>query len=291
LSDGSLPHNIQVIVDGKGTPAPKSVIQVGNDVKFYDYDNIYSLGEQAQYQNIRISTLSGRIKSEIDGVSTAGKDDVAMGFFKDRLWFAYRKGTFNDRVNIWDSRLNAWSPPFEGLNIGWFLDFKESDGTHRWLSGSSDPSDSYIYELQTGTSDNNVAIASEFETKSMDCGMPGLIKRFAFIDVFYGMLYGILTYEVKTDEIVSATGSIQLGNSISVPSGAGTQPAGSFVAGQEYDINTTYPTLRQNSLFRIELGYIAGKRISVKFTNNNSGEQFTINSMITYFLEGSIYEI
>jgi hypothetical protein len=288
LSDGSIAHTIQVIVDGKGTTSPKSVIQVGNDVKFYDFDNIYSLGEQATYQNIRISALSGRIKSEIDGVATAGKSKVVMGFFKDRLWFAYQKGTYNDRVNIWDSRLNAWSPPFEGLNIGWLLDFVESDGTHRWLAGSS--SESYVYELLTGTDDGGLAIESEFETKSLDCGLPGLIKRFGFADVFYGMLYGTISYQTFVDEVLAVTGQIQLGNSTSVPSGAGTQPAGTFLAGQEYDPNTTFSTLRQNSSFRIDLGYVAGKRISTKFINNQTGEQFTINSIIYYFLAGDINE-
>jgi hypothetical protein len=288
LSDGSIAHTIQVIVDGKGTTSAKSVIQVGNDVKFYDFDNIYSLGEQAQYQNIRVSTLSGRIKSEIDGVATTGKSKVVMGFFKDRLWFAYQKGTYNDRVNVWDSRLNAWSPPFEGLNIGWLLDFVESDGTHRWLAGSS--SESYVYELNSGTDDGGLAISAEFETKSLDCGLPGLIKRFGFADVFYGMLYGTLTYEVFVDEVSSVTGQIQLGNSTTVPSGAGTQLAGTFLAGQEYNPATTFSTLRQNSSFRIDLGYIAGKRISVRFTNNQTGEQFTINSLVFYFLPGDINE-
>jgi hypothetical protein len=288
LSDGSIAHTIQVIVDSKGTTSPKSVIQVGNDVKFYDYDNIYSLGEQAQYQNVRISALSGRIKSEIDAVSVTGKPKVTMGFFKDRMWFAYQKGTYNDRVNVWDSRLNAWSPPFEGLNIGWFLDFVESDGTHRWLAGSS--SESYVYELQTGTDDNGVAISAEFETKSLDHGLPGIIKRYAFADVFYGMLYGTLSYEVFVDEVSSITGQIQLGNSTSVPSGAGTQVMGTFLTGVEYDPNTTFSDLRQNSSFRIDLGYETGKRISIRFTNNERGEQFTINSIIVYALPGDVME-
>lgn len=289
-ASGALAHSIQVIVDGKGTPAPKSVVQVGNDVKFYDYDNIYSLGEQAQYQNIRLSTLSGRIKSEIDGVATAGKDNVAMGFFKDRLWFAYQAGSYNDRIEIWDSRLNAWGCPFQGLNIGWFLDFVETDGTHRWLGGSSDPSNSFVYELNTGTSDDSTAISAEFETKSLDCGSPGLIKRFAFIDVFYGMLYGKLSYQVFIEEVDKITSAVQIGTSTTVPSGAGTQLAGTFIAGQEYDLSTTYPTLRQNSFFSIPCNYEPGTRISVRFTNNNTGEQFKINKIMVYSLEGSIYE-
>lgn len=287
---GTLPHSIQVIVDGKGTPAPKSVVQVGNDVKFYDYDNIYSLGEQAQYQNIRLSTLSGRIKSEIDGVATAGKDNVAMGFFKDRLWFAYQVGTFNDRVEIWDSRLNAWSCPFEGLNIGWFLDFVETDGSHRWLGGSSDPSDSFVYELNTGTSDDSTAISAEFETKSLDCGMPGLIKRIAFIDVFYGMLYGALSYQVFIEEVEKVTSAVQIGTSTTVPSGMGTQITGTFPIGQEYDSATTYPDLKQNSKFRIDCNYEPGTRVSVRFTNNVTGEQFKINKVIVWFLPGDIHE-
>jgi hypothetical protein len=284
--DGSLPHTISVIVDGKGTTSPKSVVQVGNDVKFYDFDNIYSLGEQAQYQNIRISTLSGRIKSEIDSVALAGKGKVAMGFFKDRLWFAYTAGTYNDRVCVWDSRLNAWSPPFQGLNIGWFLDFVESDGTHRWLGGSSNSANSFVYELNTGVNDDDTAISAEFEDKSTDCGYPGLIKRYAFIDVFYALLYGALTYEVFIDEVLSITGKVQLGNSASMPSGIGSRSIGSFVIGSESTPGQTFASLQQNSSFRIDCNYAAGKKISTRFTNNNTGEQFTINSKLIYYLPG-----
>jgi hypothetical protein len=292
-SSGALAHSIQVIVDGKGTPAPKSVVQVGNDVKFYDYDNIYSLGEQAQYQNIRLSTLSGRIKSEIDGVATAGKDNVAMEFFKDRLWFSYMSGmsgTYNDRIEIWDSRLNAWSAPFEGLNIGWFLDFVETDGTHRWLGGSSNSANSYIYELQTGVNDDDTAVSATFEDKSIDCGMPGLIKRFAFIDVFYALLYGTLTYEVFIDEVLSVTGQVQLGNSSSLTSGIGALPIGSFAIGDESTPGQTFASVQKNSSFRIDCNYAAGKKISTRFTNNNTGEQFTINSKNIWFLPGDINE-
>lgn len=288
---GTLPHSIQVIVDGKGTPAPKSIVQVGNDVKFYDYDNIYSLGEQAQYQNIRVSTLSGRIKSEIDSVAVAGKAKVAMGFYKDRLWFSYQSGTYNDRIEVWDSRLNAWSTPFQGLNIGWFLDFAESDGTHRWLGGSSNSANSFVYELQTGTTDDSTAVSAEFEDKSTDCGFPGLIKRYAFIDVFYASLYGTLTYEVFIDEILSVTGQLQLGSSATVTSGIGSLPIGSFVIGDESTPGQTFASLQQNSSFRIDCGYIAGKKISTRFTNNNTGEQFTINSKNIWFLPGDINEI
>lgn len=290
-SSGALAHSIQVIVDGKGTPAPKSVVQVGNDVKFYDYDNIYSLGEQAQYQNIRLSTLSGRIKSEIDGVATAGKDNVAMGFFKDRLWFAYQVGSYNDRIEVWDSRLNAWSTPFQGLNIGWFLDFVETDGTHRWLGGSSNSANSFVYELQSGVNDDDTAVSAEFETKSLDCALPGIVKRFAFIDVFYAMIYGVLSYEVLLDETVSVTGSIQLGNSSTITSGIGSLPIGSFVIGDESTPGQTFASLMQNNNFRIDCNYATGKKISVRFTNNNTGEKFTINSMMTYFLEGDVHEI
>lgn len=289
-SSGALAHTIQVIVDGKGTPAPKSVVQVGNDVKFFDYDNIYSLGEQAQYQNIRLSTLSGRIKSEIESVATAGKSKVAMGFFKDRLWFSYMTGTYNDRIEVWDSRLNAWSSPFEGLNIGWFLDFVETDGTHRWLGGSSNSANSFIYELQTGTDDDSTAISAEFEDKSTDCGLPGLIKRYAFIDVFYALLYGTLTYQVFVDEIFSVPGLIQLGSSSTLTSGIGALPIGSFVIGNESTTGQTFASLQQNSSFRIDCGYVAGKKISTRFTNNNTGEQFTINSKNIWFLPGDIQE-
>lgn len=288
--DNSVNHTSELLVEGNGTPSKRGVVQVANDVWHYNYDNVYSLGEVAEFQNIRATTKSARVKSEINSIPAAGRDEVVMGQYKEKVYIAYRTGTYNDRIEVYDVRLNAWSAPIQGKNVSCFLDWEDTDGTHRFLAGSSNSSNSYIYELESGTDDDGVAISAMFETKSTDCKKPGLVKRFAFVEVFYSMVYGKLSYEVKIDETTSTTGAKQLGNSSSRPVGIGSMMIGSFPIGIEYDPSTTFTDLSQNSSFTIDTGFEDGKRIAVKFSNNVLGEQFKINGIKIWYKEGSPYE-
>jgi hypothetical protein len=288
--DNSVNHTAELLVEGNGTPSMRGAVQVGNDIWHYNYDNIYSLGEVAEFQNIRATTKSARVKSEVNSIAVAGRGTVAMGQYKERVYISYMTGTYNDRILIYDARLNAWSPPIIGKNISCFLDWEDDDGTHRFLAGSSDSSKSYIYQLESGTDDDGVAISAKFETKSTDCGSPGLMKRIAFIEVFYSMVYGVLSYEVKLDEVTSTTGSQQLGNSTSMPVGVGSMMIGSFPIGEEYDPDTEFADLAQNSSLAIDCGFEEGRRVSVAFSNSNAGEQFKINGITIHYKEGSPYE-
>jgi hypothetical protein len=286
-TDKSVSFEISVVSSDLGGVSPRGTVKTLNDFWLYSGENLYTNGEVAQFQSPRTTPKSGRIRSEMASVTNAGKSKVALGYFEEKIYFAYQMGSYNDHVIVLDTRLNAWGTPFTGWNVGAFLDYDDA-GNHRFLAMSS--YDSYIYELETGNDDNGTAISAFFDTISTDCGMPGRVKRFAHIDVFYGMLYGALTYEVFIDEVSSITGQVQIGASTTAPSGIGTQIAGTFMIGQEYDPNTEFADLKQNSSFRIECDYTAGYRISVRFTNNNSGEQFKINGFSVYHLPGDVYE-
>lgn len=287
-TDGTIVHNVQQVNNFIGSPAGRSIIKVSNDQWFYSVDNIYTLGEVAQYINIRTSPKAGRVQSEINSIANSGRTKVSAGFFKNKIYFAYMTGTYNDRILVYDTVLNAWSTPFVGINASCFLVWEDDNSAIRFLAGSSNSGSSFIYELETGTSDAGTAISSNFTTKSFDCDLPGLIKRFAFVDVFYSLVYGVLTYEVFLDETSSVTGALQLGSSSTSTSGIGSQPVGNFPVGGEYSASAT--TALRSGSFRIDCGYAAGKTISIQFTNNNTGEQFKINSLQAYFIEGEIYE-
>lgn len=291
-SDGSLIHSVVQFVPSTGTPSGQSVGAAGNDQWFYDRKNanFVTLGEVATYQNSRITPKGGRVKAEITSMAVAAHSKVAFGFFKSKVYFAYMVGTYNDRVEVYDTISNSWSAPYSNWNIGQFMVFEEDDGTQRILTTSSKTTDSYVYEIETGTADGSTAISAKVDSKSTDCGQPGLIKRFAFIDVFYSTVFGVLSYEVFIDEVTSLTGSLQLGNSASAAIGMGSVPMGITPMGAKYPSGTTFASLSQNDSFRIDCGYAAGKKISVRFSNANTGEGFKINGIAIHYLPGSIYE-
>lgn len=288
-SSGAIVHTIRQIVTNFGTPAGRSVAKVMNDQWFYGDDNYYSLGEVASYLNLRVTTKSARIKRDLNGISGARKPNIAAEFFKEKLFISYTSGTYNDRILVYDARLNAWGAPFQGINARCFIVYLDDNGNRRLLAGSANSADAYVYELETGSNDQSTAVSAFFETKSTNCGLPGIIKRFAFIDVFYTTLLGTLTYEVFVDETRSVTGTLQLGTSSSTPSGFGSLVFGTFAMG--FEGSSSSASLRSNDKFRIPCSFTAGQRISVRFTNNNTGEQFKINSIVVYYQPGNEFEV
>lgn len=288
-TDGSISHSIQQVSRRGNSPAARSIIKNLNDQWFYNEDGYYSYGEVATYQSPRQSIQSGRVKSEFNSVAVTGKTRVVAIPFKEKVIIAYQVGSYNDRIVKFDNRLNAYSAPRIGINASCFLEYVDNNNARRLLAGSSNPASSFIYEIETGTSYGGTAIQSNFETKSFDCGKPGLVKRIGFIDVFYALLVGQITYYVYADETtLVATDSIQIGSSANSTSGIGSKLIGSFLIGQEF--TTSNATIQTNSTFRIDCGFTACKRVSVKIVNNNLSEQFKIDSMVIYYLPGSIYE-
>lgn len=289
-ADGSLAHTVTQFVPVGDTPSGLSVIKHKNDQWSFNGYNVVTLGEVATFQTSRLTAKGGRVKAEADSIAAAGKSLVVGGSFKDKVYYAYQTGSYNDRVITYNSILNAWDPPYTNWNVSCFLVHTEDDGTQRFLAGSSNSGDSFVYELETGQNDQGAAISAMFETKSTDCEKPGLVKYFAFIDVFYGSLFGTLTYEVFIDEVSSITGSLQIGNSSDRTAGISAFPLGTKPLGAEYDPDATFTSLAQNDSFRIDCGYTEGKRISVRFTNAVTGEAFKINGISIWYSEGSIYQ-
>lgn len=288
-ADGSIAHTIQQVSLRGNSTSGRSVIKNLNDQWFYNQDGYYSYGEVATYQSPRQSIQSGRIKSELNSVAVTGKNAVAAIPFQEKVIIAYQVGSYNDRIVKFDNRIQAYSTPRSGINASCFLEYLDSTQTRRLLAGSSNSADSYVYQIETGTNVNGAAISSYFETKSFDCGNPGLVKRIGFIDVFYALLVGTITYYVYGDESnLLATDSIQLGTSATATSGIGSRIIGTFLIGEEFSSSIASTTT--NSTFRIDCGFSACKRVSVQFQNSTLSEQFKIDSMVIYYLPGSIYE-
>lgn len=285
-------HSVQLIARGAGFTSPFAVVQVGNDMQFA-YDKYWmSLGYQQLFGNLlRAANLSKRVKPEFSNI--LHKDNVAAIFFNDTVYVSYGTGATNDRVlkiSFKDKnyQLSAWSAPIIGWNVAKWVVYTDSEGTKHLYGGASD--ESYVYEYDNGSNNNGTAVSATFETKSFDCKKPGQVKYFAFIDVFYSMVYGELSYEVLIDEITSVTGTQSLGNSNDGGIGVGSQEMATFMAGYELDDDATFASLKQNNRFRIPVNFKKGQTVSVRFTNNNIGESFKINGVKIYFQEGSIYE-
>ena len=91
-----------------------------------------------------------------------------------------------------------------------------------------------------------MAINAIVEFRSTDDKKPGTVKRYAFRDVFYSMVYGSLSYQQLLDEVTAVQDTQQLGNSTNFGAGSGSMPSGSKSSGSNYDPSITFATLKQN---------------------------------------------
>src|SRR5262249_36121973 len=150
-SDGSISHTIVQVSKRGNSIAGRGVVKNLNDQWFPGYDGYYSYGEVATYQSPRQSIQSGRIKSELNSIAVSGKTKIAAVPYQEKVIISYQLGTYNDRIVKFDNRIGAFSAPGIGINASCFLEFIDSNGPRRLLAGSSSSSDSYVYEIQTGT--------------------------------------------------------------------------------------------------------------------------------------------
>ena len=290
-TDGTITHNAAPVVTGIGCQAPRSVAKVSqNDLYFYGGDNMYSRGEVPYYASPRVTPQSGRVQSEMRGITQTAKPNVASVFYLNKVYVAYQTGgNGNDSIIVKDTVLNAWSTPFTGIPASCFLDYTDANGYRHLLAGSSDSARPYIFELNVGTDDGGVPIAAAFETKSSDCKFPGLIKYGAFADVFFQQLAGSLDCQVIGDETtVLATYSQQQQLIASGSIGVGSQLVGTFLVGAEFTPGAIIAAASYEGQFRIPIGYKKYRRISFRFSNNRLGEQFKINNVVVWFKPGSI---
>jgi hypothetical protein len=153
----------------------------------------------------------------------------------------------------------------------------------RLLVGSSNSDDSYVYELESGTDYAGTAINSYFEHKSIDAGLPGRIKYWAFADVFYSLLYGAINYTSYVDENTPISGVQLVGSSSTYTPLGYPQPIGTFPVGLDFLSTVTSTTNATNSHFRIDLEFIEGDKVSTRFSNANIGEQYKIDKIIYYY--------
>lgn len=290
-ADKSVAHIVTQKVMHSNTPSPRGACINGADFWWYTGQGLTSYGEVAQYFTARPTTQSGRVRSEMQSVADAMKPLVAMCNFNEKLYVAYSTGTYNDHLIKYDNRLNAYGGPSTGINVSCFLEYVDDTGVRRLLAGSSLSTDSYVYQLETGTDYAGTAISSSFEHKSTDVGLPGRIKYFAFADVFYTLLYGQISYTSYIDENTPISGVQTIGSSGTVSVLGYPQPVGIFPVGYEFLTTVTSTTTATNGDFRIDLEFTPGKRVSTMFSNNNLGEQYKIDRIIYYYQPAeSIYQ-
>lgn len=114
----------------RGTPAPKSVVNVLNDFHYYNSQAFYNLGSRAQFLNL-LSTdeSSANIRPSIRQITTEGESQIASVYFDARVYFSVPYGASqNNNTAIYDTERKAWLPKAFTLGFKKFLRYTTTTG-------------------------------------------------------------------------------------------------------------------------------------------------------------------
>lgn len=228
---------------------------------------------------------SDRIEPDMFQVQESYVGNISAIVFKNKAYIAVTHGdgnTTNNRIWVFDfSRSNlsksqsaAWSP-ITGLSAAQFTIY---NGSLYYIESTAT---GFVNQLETTTySDNSTAIDSHFWTKELS-GNPGhenLQKDFRWIKLLvekFGSYNMNLTYRIDSDNGVGTTIPVDLTNSADT---WGTKNWGTMVwgAGSAQEEVT------------IPLGQVSGKRIQLKFSNQNAtAQRFKVHGLnLNYNIKG-----
>jgi hypothetical protein len=198
---------IQLVTNAVGCVSHRSICQVGEDVFFAADDGVYSLGDVANYTEVRTTNKSARIQKLFDGLSATSKAKLVGKYhnFKYHLFYS-NDGVNNDSCVAFDVRYGGWQ---NWRNI--------ACRAATLFTGSSNQTDLYIghpttgavYKMYSGTTDDGTAISSYWTSKSFDEEMFDIIKKYLVTTWNLGALNGkVNLYVIFNDTEVG--GSLSL---------------------------------------------------------------------------------
>lgn len=132
----------------RGTPAPKSVVNVLNNYLFYNSQAFYNLGS-AQYNPI-LSTdeASANIRPNVQNISSSGESKIASAYFFGKVYYSAPIGsTTNNYTMVYDTELKAWLPEAFDKGFKKFLRYTDTSGGKHLLAVK--PGDNCLSEISS----------------------------------------------------------------------------------------------------------------------------------------------
>lgn len=149
----------------RGTPAPRSVVNVLNDFMFYNSQAFYNLGSRAQFLNL-LSTdeSSANIRPSVKQIASDGENMIASVYFDAKVYFSVPIGSDeNNTTMVYDTERKAWLPTAFTIGFSRFLRYTDTTGARRLLCLK--PGDSRLSEISSNIQgDYGVAFTTSLAT-------------------------------------------------------------------------------------------------------------------------------
>lgn len=189
---------LDLVTKAVGCVSNRSIVQVGEDLFFAADDGVYSLGDVANFSDVRTTNKSARLQRVFDGLTAAGKRQLAAEYFNFKYHLFYPlTGGANDACAVFDVRYQGWHD-WRSMAAADATVYVDASGEqHLYFI---EPSTGKVQELYAGTTDNGVKISSRFRSKSFDDGMPDLMKKYRETTFVFGALNGTANVSAVFDD-------------------------------------------------------------------------------------------
>jgi hypothetical protein len=178
----------QILEGGrKGCYAHRSLAKSGNTIMMLHDDAILN------FNGATVQDMSINFKSKIDGIDDDYIQNACAVFYNKRYWLSYTSSgqTSNNKTLVIDSVGGACTEYDYGVNA-FYLDLDNN------LYGAGDSG--FIRQLDTGTDDDGSNIASYWQSKYYDFGMPNITKRLKEVIVYTSLATESFTFTFYVDQ-------------------------------------------------------------------------------------------
>lgn len=177
----------RMIIPGKGSYASRSMVNTGNTVIMLHDSGILN------FNGTSIQDMSINFKTKIDGIDEDYIQNACAVYYNKRYWLSYtRTGqTSNDRILVIDSITGACTEYNYGVNA-FYLDLDNN------LYGAGNSG--FVYQLDTTHKDVTADIASYWQSKYFDFGLPGVTKRLKEVIVYTSLSTESFTFTFYVDQ-------------------------------------------------------------------------------------------
>jgi len=178
----------RMLVRDKGSYSHRSLVNTGNTIIMLHKSGILNFNGTA------IQDMSVNFKSKIDGMDldTYGQNACAV-FYNKRYWLSYTSEgeTSNDKTLVVDSITGACTEYDYGVNA-FYLDL----ANNLYGAGNS----GFVYQLDNTNLDVTTDIASYWQSKYLDFGLPGVTKKLKEFTVYMSLATESMTFTFYTDQ-------------------------------------------------------------------------------------------
>jgi hypothetical protein len=273
--------SVELISSSIGCVSYRSVAQVGEDIFFAGDDGIYSIGDVANYFEVRTTNKSLKVQELFDSISGTNKKKLVGVYHKFKYHLFYSKlGTNNDSCMTYDTRYQSWN---DWTNIAGNSAVVWQNSSDEFGMYFGEPTTGEVHEMYSGTTDNGTTITSYWTSKDLDDNLPDTVKLYMDTTFTLGALNGSLTFYVIFDSgTVSASKNLSQGKP---QGGFGADVFGKAVFGK--GTNTSTVTTVLNQPYRIKA---KGKKFSIQYKIYSQGADWRVDAISQTYLPFDHYK-